>query len=89
MKTYTSVDKLVGRLQDNNVNRQMAEARAPALSIAQIASGLKQLITSKVWQLQKLQAPADISKRRQELAVLVQAYDFVLGRGAYAAGPPT
>lgn len=89
MKTYTSVDKLVSRLEAQGIKQQMAEVRAPKLSIAEIAIGLKELIKSKIWQLKKLQSPADISKRRHELAVLVQAYDVVLGRGAYAAGPPT
>lgn len=93
MKTYTSVDNVIRRAEERQILAGMATARSPVLSVADIAVGLKKLITSKLWWLERFshgnQKPAkEIASRRHELAVLVQAYDRVLGRGAHA-GPPT
>jgi L-2-hydroxyglutarate oxidase LhgO len=93
VKTYTSVDNIIRRAEDRKIIVGMAAARVPVLSVADIASGLKKLITTKLWWLENFshgnQKPAkEIASRRHELAVLVQAYDRVLGRGAHA-GPPS
>ncbi|KQV27867.1 hypothetical protein ASC97_05760 [Rhizobium sp. Root1203] len=93
MKTYTSADNIIRRAEEHKINEGMALARTPVLSVAAIATGLKQLISSKLWWLESFSAGPrkrpenEIFSRRQELAVLVQAYDRVLERGTNAGSP--
>jgi len=86
VKTYTSVDNIIRRAEENNLRAGMAAARSSVLSVAEIAVGLKKMIAGKLRWLERC-PQSDLALRRHELAVLVHAYDRVLGRGAHA-GPP-
>lgn len=92
----TSVSNLVRHAEDGRVNEAMEEARCPALNVNQLIVGLKTQITTKVWWISTFGAPGpkkrpdhEITSRRHELAVLVQARDRLISGGANAARPPT
>ncbi len=100
MRTFTSVDKFVKQAQKNaeeqKVRDAMEEVRRPVLSVPQLIEGLKAQITSKVWWIgtysgagPKKRPDHEITSRRHELAVLVQARDRLISEGAGAARPPT
>ncbi|MBO3760377.1 hypothetical protein [Ciceribacter sp. L1K22] len=86
MNRASSVDGLVKEAEDRKVRTRVAEARAEVLPRHELLDGLQVLIRAKVWWIENFSVGTrrrpdhEVSARRRELAVLVQASDLIAGR---------
>lgn len=88
----SSVSAIIHQAEQAKLERSMDGARVRPLTRREISDGLKRQISAKIWWIEKFAAggkypPSEVERKKQELAELVQARDFVLrGTGDADAG---
>lgn len=88
MGNPSGVSGLIKQAEEHKLREASRAALKPELSVAQLLAGLKAQVSSKVWWLDqfssgpKKRPDTEITARRHELAVLVQAAQRLKHGGA-------